>query len=272
MLLLLLAPSPASPRRLQECIAPPPCGRGNADSCHMMRLAASQVRDTYERAVANVPPAQEKRFWQRYIYLWLNYALWEELAAHDADRAREVYRAALRLIPHRSFTFGKVGPLPPPPEPAAASAGLAPAGSAGQKSLSVHAWQDRAREVDRAALRLIPHRSFTFGKAGPRCPLQSGLQSVLLAGPSWLCTRSFPAALQLIPRRSFTFGRAGPRWPLRVGLQSSLLAGPRWLCRCSLSAHCLQARPAGTAQPAQYRASVELGLSGPCTGQLGKAC
>ena len=67
-----------------------------------------QVRDTYERAVANVPPAQEKRFWQRYVYLWINYALWEELAAHDSDRAREVYRAALRLIPHRNFTFGKV--------------------------------------------------------------------------------------------------------------------------------------------------------------------
>ena len=60
--------------------------------------------------MANVPPAQEKRFWQRYVYLWINYALWEELAAHDSDRAREVYRAALRLIPHRSFTFGKVQP------------------------------------------------------------------------------------------------------------------------------------------------------------------
>ena len=67
-----------------------------------------QVRDTYERAVANTPPAAEKRFWQRYIYLWINYGLWEELAAKDSDRAREVYRAALRLIPHRSFTFGKV--------------------------------------------------------------------------------------------------------------------------------------------------------------------
>ena len=66
------------------------------------------MRDTYERAVAHTPPAAEKRFWQRYIYLWVNYALWEELAAKDSDRAREVHRAALRLIPHRSFTFGKV--------------------------------------------------------------------------------------------------------------------------------------------------------------------
>lgn len=29
-----------------------------------------RIREIYERAIANVPPAQEKRFWQRYIYLW----------------------------------------------------------------------------------------------------------------------------------------------------------------------------------------------------------
>lgn len=35
----------------------------------------------YERAIANMPPAPEKRYWQRYIYLWLKYALFEELDA-----------------------------------------------------------------------------------------------------------------------------------------------------------------------------------------------
>lgn len=30
-----------------------------------------RVREVYERAIANVPPAEEKRLWQRYIYLWL---------------------------------------------------------------------------------------------------------------------------------------------------------------------------------------------------------
>jgi crooked neck len=29
-----------------------------------------RIREVYERAIANVPPAQEKRYWQRYIYLW----------------------------------------------------------------------------------------------------------------------------------------------------------------------------------------------------------
>ncbi len=55
-----------------------------------------------------VPPAQEKRYWQRYIYLWINYALWEELEADDPQRTREVYRAALKTIPHGQFTFAKV--------------------------------------------------------------------------------------------------------------------------------------------------------------------
>lgn len=37
------------------------------------------VRDVYERAIANIPPIQEKRHWRRYVYLWINYALYEEL-------------------------------------------------------------------------------------------------------------------------------------------------------------------------------------------------
>jgi len=74
-----------------------------------------QVREVYERAVANVPPANEKRYWQRYIYLWIKYALFEELEAQDKQRTREVYRACLKLIPHRTFTFAKVPLLSPGP-------------------------------------------------------------------------------------------------------------------------------------------------------------
>lgn len=40
--------------------------------------------------MSNVPPAPEKRYWQRYIFLWIKYALWEELDAGDPERAREV--------------------------------------------------------------------------------------------------------------------------------------------------------------------------------------
>lgn len=66
------------------------------------------IRDLYERAIAQVPPIQEKRYWRRYIYLWLYYATYEELAAKDYERTTSIYVAALALIPHERFTFSKV--------------------------------------------------------------------------------------------------------------------------------------------------------------------
>ena len=39
----------------------------------------NRVREVYEKAVAQVPPGSEKRFWRRYIFLWLDYALFEEI-------------------------------------------------------------------------------------------------------------------------------------------------------------------------------------------------
>lgn len=67
-----------------------------------------KVRDVYERAIANVPPSVEKRYWRRYIYLWINYALFEELQAQDVQRTREVYKASLELLKPLPFTFGKL--------------------------------------------------------------------------------------------------------------------------------------------------------------------
>ena len=66
------------------------------------------VREVYERAIANVPPSVEKRHWRRYIYLWIYYAMYEEVVAEDSDRAQQVYKACLEVIPHRHFTFAKV--------------------------------------------------------------------------------------------------------------------------------------------------------------------
>jgi crooked neck len=68
----------------------------------------AKCREVYERAVACVPPAPEKRLWRRYIYLWIKYALFEELEAGDLGRARLVYGTALRLVPHKHLTFGKL--------------------------------------------------------------------------------------------------------------------------------------------------------------------
>lgn len=66
-----------------------------------------RIREIYERAVACVPPLPEKRYWRRYVYIWLKYAIFEELVAEDPARAHEVYAAALRTIP-RKLSFAKI--------------------------------------------------------------------------------------------------------------------------------------------------------------------
>ncbi|EON96850.1 putative pre-mrna-splicing factor clf1 protein [Phaeoacremonium minimum UCRPA7] len=67
-----------------------------------------RARDVYEKAVAQVPPTQEKRHWRRYIFLWIFYALFEELQTKDVERARQIYDTCLTLVPHKKFTFAKV--------------------------------------------------------------------------------------------------------------------------------------------------------------------
>lgn len=44
----------------------------------------------------------------RYIYLWINYALYAELDAEEPAWAREVYEAVLKLVPHKKFSFAKL--------------------------------------------------------------------------------------------------------------------------------------------------------------------
>ncbi|KAF9077362.1 TPR-like protein [Rhodocollybia butyracea] len=70
--------------------------------------SVGRVREVYERAVAQVPPGGEKRHWRRYIYLWLDYALFEEIETRDYDRARQIYQTAITLVPHKAFTFSKL--------------------------------------------------------------------------------------------------------------------------------------------------------------------
>ena len=68
----------------------------------------ARSRQIFERAVLNVPPVAEKRFWKRYIYLWLNFAIFEEMTASQAEKALQVYQRALNLVPHTEFTFAKL--------------------------------------------------------------------------------------------------------------------------------------------------------------------
>eukprot|EP01128_Nolandella_sp_AFSM9_P004188 TRINITY_DN1840_c0_g1_i1.p1 TRINITY_DN1840_c0_g1~~TRINITY_DN1840_c0_g1_i1.p1 ORF type:complete len:575 (-),score=90.13 TRINITY_DN1840_c0_g1_i1:74-1798(-) len=74
---------------------------------------AARIREVYERAIgsANLPPVAEKVYWSRYIFLWINYALFEELAAKDIDRTRQIYQTLLKVIPHDKFSFNKAWTL-----------------------------------------------------------------------------------------------------------------------------------------------------------------
>lgn len=47
----------------------------------------------------------------RYMYIWLSYALFEELVANDIERCRAVYEKAVEVIPHQHFSFAKLWTL-----------------------------------------------------------------------------------------------------------------------------------------------------------------
>lgn len=84
------------------------------DYCNLEEQAAEcpekieRIRTIYERAVVHLPPASDKRFWKRFIYLWINFALFEEQMAMDREKAQLIYEKILSLIPHAQFTFAKV--------------------------------------------------------------------------------------------------------------------------------------------------------------------
>ncbi|CAI7634317.1 unnamed protein product [Penicillium bialowiezense] len=67
-----------------------------------------RVRDIYERAIAQIPPSQDKRHWRRYIYLWIFYAVYEEMEMEEPERAAQIYQECLKMIPHKTFTFAKI--------------------------------------------------------------------------------------------------------------------------------------------------------------------
>lgn len=69
---------------------------------------AAEIRDVYERAIAQVPTQPGKQHWRRYIYLWIRYAIYEELTNNDIDRTRNIYQQCIKIIPHKSFSFDKI--------------------------------------------------------------------------------------------------------------------------------------------------------------------
>ena len=62
------------------------------------------------RTCGGAGPAHDgsKDHWRRYIYLWIYYAVFEEMIMKDTKRASKVYETCLQIIPHKSFSFAKV--------------------------------------------------------------------------------------------------------------------------------------------------------------------
>ncbi|KAJ3514824.1 hypothetical protein NMY22_g14620 [Coprinellus aureogranulatus] len=81
---------------------------GGASSAEERESQGERVQEIYKRAIGRVPLENEKQHWRRYIFLWLRYAIFEETQRKDLTRAREVYKAAINIVPHKSFTFSKL--------------------------------------------------------------------------------------------------------------------------------------------------------------------
>lgn len=68
----------------------------------------SYIRHIYERAIASVPQSKNKLFWKKYIYIWLFYAIFEEVVANDLLRAVNIMKAAIDLTMKHKLSFSKL--------------------------------------------------------------------------------------------------------------------------------------------------------------------
>ena len=81
------------------------------DYIHLEELEGdlTLIRSVYDRAITHIPPVLEKKYWKRYIYIWINYFLFEELQAKDIIQTRNLYKHCLfNVLPNKYFTFGKL--------------------------------------------------------------------------------------------------------------------------------------------------------------------
>ncbi|KAI8868680.1 crooked neck-like protein [Ramicandelaber brevisporus] len=67
-----------------------------------------RVRNVYSEAVKHMPSSSVKdSSWRKYIFLWLNWAVFEELTVKDITRTRQVYQSCLRTLPHSAVKIAK---------------------------------------------------------------------------------------------------------------------------------------------------------------------
>lgn len=68
----------------------------------------SYIRNVYERAIASVPQSKNKVFWKKYIYIWIFYAIFEEVIAIDSLRAVNIMKTAIDLTIKYKLAFAKL--------------------------------------------------------------------------------------------------------------------------------------------------------------------
>ncbi|OAF68272.1 Pre-mRNA-splicing factor CLF1 [Intoshia linei] len=76
--------------------------------CENENVSSEQIRELYEIAISNVPNHESKKLWKRYVYIWIKYAIYEEVITKEIEKSREIFNTLIDLIPHKMFTFGKV--------------------------------------------------------------------------------------------------------------------------------------------------------------------
>ena len=74
----------------------------------MPKVNSSSIRALFERGIAAVPKVASKRQWKRYIYLWIYFAVWEELDMAAYERVKALYERLLGLLHPLPFTFAKL--------------------------------------------------------------------------------------------------------------------------------------------------------------------
>lgn len=57
-----------------------------------------KIREIYERSIAKIPTLSDKKYWRRYLYLWMFYAQFEEVVGEDIGRVRHIYKTVVKLM------------------------------------------------------------------------------------------------------------------------------------------------------------------------------
>jgi len=65
------------------------------------------IRQAYENAISARLQCLKAHCWQEYFYIWIQYALFEELSANNKQRACKIYYRLLHLLPQKDMSLFK---------------------------------------------------------------------------------------------------------------------------------------------------------------------